>query len=259
MRLKIFAIIALTTFVVGCQDQSSPTSTEEQVSTDYRKEITDEKAAALVSKMMDAMGGVKQWDELKYVSWTFFGSRHLIWDKVNNRVRIESPGDSSIYLVDLDNSTGRYAYNGEELLDETTLSEKMKRGKGIWINDMYWLFMPFKLQDPGVTVRYMRADTTLKGVSSDVLELTFENVGNTPENKYEVYIDQSDHLIKQWDFYAKSDLEEPSRQWPWDNYKDYEGLLLSSERSDNKGPSNVRVYDDLEDKVFTSFEPFEFY
>ena len=258
MNSKNIALVALTVFIIGCQDKPRSTDTK-QGSTDYSEVIEDKKAADLVLKMMDAMGGVKKWDELKYVSWTFFGARHLIWDKANDRVRIESPRDSSIYLVNLDKSTGRYTYDGKEILDEEELSEKMKRGKSIWINDMYWLFMPFKLYDPGVNVRYMRMDTTLIGVPSHVLELTFEHVGDTPENKYEIYIDQKDHLIKQWDFYSESTQDEPSAQWPWDNYKDYNGLLLSSERSDNKGPSNVKIYNDLEDKVFTSFEHFEFY
>jgi len=258
MKLKFFVLVILIAFVIGCQSKSTSTNSNKNTSI-YTKEIEDKKAADLVLKMMDGMGGIKKWEELKYVSWTFFDSRHLVWDKRNNQVRIESPRDSSIYLVNLDESTGRYSYNGKEKLDKEELSEKIKRGKSIWINDMYWLFMPFKLYDQGVFVKYMRRDTTLKGISSDVLELSFKNVGDTPENKYEIYIDQEDHLIKQWDFFKEANQDKPSKTWPWDNYSDYNGLFLSSDRSDNSGPSNIRVYDYLDEKVFTSFENFTFY
>ena len=258
MKSKFFTLLILAALIFSCQN--TPTSTNTKASPDVpTKVIKDKKAAEIVSKTMDAMGGAKKWEELQYVSWTFFGVRELVWDKRNNRVRIESPRDSSVYLVNLNDSTGRYAYNGQELLDKEELSEKMKAGKSIWINDMYWLFMPFKLYDEGVTVKYMRTDTSLIGTPSDVLELRFENVGDTPENKYEIYIDQNDNLIKQWNFYAKANQEKPSKQWPWDNYSDHNGLLLSSDRSDNGGPSNVKVYEQLEDKIFTNFKPFTFY
>ena len=258
MNLKLSTLLILTALIISCQN--TPTSTKTKASPDVpTRVIKDKKAANLVSKMMNKMGGEKKWAELKYVSWTFFGARHLVWDKVNNRVRIESPRDSSGYLVNLNETTGRYAYNGQELLEKEALSEKMQAGKSIWINDMYWLFMPFKLYDEGVTVKHKRTDTSLIGAPSDVLELRFDNVGDTPENKYEIYLDQQDNLIKQWDFYAKAKQDKPSKQWPWDNYTDFNGLLLSSDRSDNGGPSNVKIYEELDDKVFTSFEKFTFY
>lgn len=258
MKSKFFTLLILTALIISCQNNPTPTNTK--ASPDVpTKTIKDKKAAEVVSKMMDAMGGTKEWEGLQYVSWTFFGARHLVWDKRNNRVRIESPRDSSVYLVNLNDTTGKYAYNGQELLDKEALSEKMKSGKSIWINDMYWLFMPFKLYDEGVSVKYMRTDTSLIGALSDILELRFDNVGDTPENKYEIYIDQKDNLVKQWDFYAQTNQDKPSKQWPWDNYTDFDGLLLSSDRSDNGGPSNVKIYEDLEDKVFTSFENFTFY
>jgi hypothetical protein len=32
-----------------------------------------------------------------------------------------------------------------------------------WINDAYWLVMPWKLQDPGVTLSYVKTDTLQMG------------------------------------------------------------------------------------------------
>ncbi|MDF1694882.1 MAG: hypothetical protein P1U56_03585 [Saprospiraceae bacterium] len=221
--------------------------------------LSDKKADSIATKMMDAMGGIDKWNDLKYVSWTFFGARHLVWDKENGRVRIDSPRDTSVFLVNINTLEGKVLKGGKVIRDSLELTKQLSRAKSIWINDSYWLFMPFKLWDPGVNVSYVREDTLTGGAPSSVLALTFENVGITPDNKYEVYIDHKDDLIKQWAFFKTATQEEPPRVWPWDNYKEFGGLMLSQDRSDKSGPSNVRVYETLDDIVFESLEPFDYF
>lgn len=251
--LLLFILISIT----ACQSDTKP-----KVNTDENQKVRisiDKKAQELVTASFDAMGGKDKYDDLNIVSWTFFGSRHLVWDKNGSRVRIDSPKDTSVYLLNLHDKTGRVIKGGKEVTDKEELASLIKRAEGIWINDSYWLVMPWKLNDNGVNLKYVRQDTTLAGAKAEVLELTFDNVGNTPENKYEVYIDQSDHMIKQWAFFKTADQETHPRIWPWDNYQSHNGLLLSSDRSDKSGPSNVRTYDKLDDKVFTSFETFDYF
>ncbi len=258
--IKSFSILFFLVILIltSCKEKET-THPSSKALLQNKTEILNEKAADIVSSMLTTMGGQERWDNLNYVSWTFFGARHLIWDKMGGRVRIESPGDTSIYLVDLNNLEGRVIKGGKEITESEELKKLVKRGKSIWINDSYWLFMPFKLQDPGVTVNYMREDTMIDGTPSSVLALTFKEVGNTPDNKYEVYIDKEDNLIKQWAFFKDARQETPPRIWPWDNYQSHNGLMLSSERSDKSGPSNVRIYDSLDDSVFDTFETFEYY
>ena len=256
--LKSLPLSLLIIFCIGCKEKEV-VSKAVKGSTHNKTEIKDVKAAQLVSSMMTAMGGEENWNELNFVSWSFFGARHLVWDKKGGRVRIDSPRDTSIYLVDLNTQEGKVIKGGKEVTEPEELAKLLKRAKSIWINDSYWLFMPFKLQDPGVSVNYMREDTMIGGMDASVLALTFDKVGNTPENKYEVYLDKKDNLIKQWAFFRKADQETPPRIWPWDNYQSHNGLKLSSERSDKSGPSNVRIYDALEDSVFDSFDMFDYF
>jgi len=247
--LSVFLILSCNSLTV---DQSLNMDSNENVLIDYTNPIV------VADQVILAMGGEESWNNLNYISWTFFGSRHLVWDKKNGRVRIESPMDSSIYLIDLKTKEGRFKKGNMETTDSKILGDRMNRAEGIWINDMYWLFMPFKLNDEGVNLKYLREDS-VEGNLTSVLEMTFAGVGITPENKYEIFVDQSDHLVKQWTFYESSDDSVAYATWPWDNYQQYGNLLLSAERSDNKGPSNVRVYDTLDDEIFTTFTPFAFY
>jgi hypothetical protein len=110
--------------------------------------------------------------------------------------------------------------------------------------------MPWKLQDPGVTLTYLNTDTLADGKLADVLQMTFESVGVTPENKYLVYVDQQDHLIKQWAFFKNFNDAEPKFIRPWDNYQKTGDILLSFNRSEF-GPTHVVVKEDFDATLFS--------
>lgn len=214
---------------------------------------SDPAAVELADSVMIAMGGRESWDKTRYISWNFFGRRNLVWDKANGNVRIESIPDSTIYLMNITTGKGRVEVKDKELTEPDSLQKMLAQGKSIWINDSYWLVMPFKLKDTGVTLKYLGEDTTLTGIKSNVLELTFKDVGDTPQNKYRVYVDVKDNLVKQWAYYKDASQDSASQVWPFDNYKRYGNILLSADRSDNRGPRNVRIDEKLPREVFTEF------
>lgn len=214
---------------------------------------SDPAAVELADSIMMAMGGRENWEKTRFISWNFFGRRNLIWDKLKGHVRIESIPDSTIYLVNINDLQGRVKIKDEEITEPDSLRKMLERGKSIWINDSYWLFMPFKLKDTGVSLSYLGEDTTLTGLRCNVLELRFDNVGDTPENKYRVYVDLRDNLVKQWAYYKDAAQDSASQIWPWDNYRQYGRILLSADRSDGKGPRDVRVDEKLPQKIFTEF------
>ena len=213
-------------------------------------ENSDQKAIDIADKVMTAMGGRASWDSARFFVWNFFDRRDLWWDKQTGNVRIESPADSTILLVNIHTMEGKAMVKGEEITQPDSLSKLLNKAKSIWINDAYWLFMPFKLKDTGVTLKYLREDTTLTGTPSDVVQLTFQNVGDTPQNKYEVWVDQSDSLVKQWAFYREASQDSASAIWPWDNYAQYGNLKLSGDRSDNKGPKRIQTPADIPTAFF---------
>ncbi len=246
MRYFVFMLLL---FVIGCgrpiYNPSAP---------GFNLYESDIEAVKIADKTMEAMGGRRAYDGTRHFSWSFFGRRHLVWDKQTGQVRIDAPGDSLIYLMNIHTNKGKVLQRGTEISHPDSLSSYLQKGKSMWINDSYWLVMPFKLKDSGVTLDYVKEDKLPSGAPAHVLQLTFKEVGVTPNNKYEVWVDQKDHLIKQWAFYRNADQQEPNAVWPWDNYQQYGQILLSADRSDNKGPRNVQVFDSLPEGVYQNWE-----
>lgn len=218
----------------------------------FNFEDSDPKAMMIADDVMESMGGRKSWDNTRYIQWNFFGRRTLTWDKKDSKCRIEIPGEQLILLVDLENQTGRASRDGKEYTSPDSITYYLQRAKEIWINDSYWLVMPFKLKDSGVKLKYEAIDTTADGRRAHVLELSFEKVGVTPENKYHVYVDFESKLVTQWDFYSKFEDEKPRFSMPWQDYKKYGNIMLSGDRGRAK-LSDIAVFEKLDAKVFSEF------
>lgn len=217
---------------------------------------SDPKAIAFADEVMEAVGGRKVWDDTRYIRWNFFGRRLLLWDKQNQRVRIEIPETSSVYLIDLKSETGKIMEGGQIMEAPDSLEKYTQKGISAWINDSYWLVMPMKLKDSGVTLRYLGQDTTLTGSMSDVLQLTFEEVGRTPENKYHIFVDKESRLVTQWSYFPQATDETPRFTVPWEDYNSFGGLLLSGDRGNNK-LSEIAVYSEVPEVVFNDFGPYD--
>jgi len=258
----VFTYIGL---VCACQpstpDQVSGIPSEETMSAEntnpaaegFDQAGSDQEAVMIADQVMEAMGGRKAWDDTRYLCWNFLGFRHLIWDKQDHRVRIET-GDSTIYLVNLKDMSGRVYKDGGEIVHPDSLAVYLEKGKNIWINDSYWLVMPFKLKDSGVNLKYQGEDLTKAGEQAEVLQLTFSGVGTTPENKYLVYVDKEKRLVTQWAYYKEAAQDSANFVLPWGNYKSYGNILLADERGD-RDLSQVMVLASLPDQVFNSFDP----
>lgn len=228
MKFASFVLIMLAIItILSCTNNVKENAPGNPPAPGFNAKTSDDKAIAIADEVMEAMGGRKAWDDTQFFSWTFFGNRTHIWDKLNQKCRIESPKDELSILLDLKNQTGRVKKGDEEYTAQDSLDKYLDLGNRWWINDSYWLVMPFKLKDSGVTLNYEGKDTTEEGRSADVLELTFADVGVTPDNKYLVYVDDSSRLVTQWDYYASYQDSLPRFKSPWPQYASYGDLKLS--------------------------------
>lgn len=258
-KLSILFLACLS--LAACQGDSDrvkqvdelPAKKDNPAAEGFRAEASDAEAIALADSVMLAMGGRQAWDDTRYIGWNFFGARQLLWDKETGRVRIEVPNDFTVYLVDMEADTGRIMRYGEEVTNPDSVAHYVERAKQIWVNDSYWLLMPYKLKDSGVALTYVGQDTLQGGAQAEVVQLQFENVGFTPQNKYRVYIDPQDHLVKQWAFYREAEADTPSFITPWAGYQQYGNIQLSGDRGE-RDITDITVHEEVPEAAFTEFE-----
>jgi hypothetical protein len=263
MKLKYLFVLSYSILLAYCSPPSQKAEQAETITTSenppapgFNAEASDSLAIQLADAVMRAQGGRDAWDQSRYFYWTFFGRRSLLWDKKEKRVRIDIPDDSVVIITHLHDNTGMVSKQGKMLEQPDSLDFYLQQGKSIWINDAYWLFMPFKLKDSGVTLSYLGEDITEAGEHAHVLELQFKGVGDTPDNKYEVFVSQQDSLVKQWAFYRTYKDSVPLFTTPWSDYQPYGQLLLSGKRG--KGElTNIAVLDQVPDQLFNSLEPYD--
>lgn len=253
--MKYLLLIVCLPFVIfSCQNESATTTNNADygnpAADGFNAAQSDEKAVALADEVMEAMGGRKNWDDTPYLTWNFFGSRKHYWNKKTGDIRIESIKDSTTYLMNIHSMEGKVQVKGTELTEPDTLKKFLTTGKSMWINDAYWLVMPFKLKDSGVTLKYIGQDTSQ--TNAEVLELTFKNVGDTPDNKYLVSVDKSSKLVNQWAFYGNYDDPQPRFTMPWLDYEQKGKILLSGNRGRMK-LTEVDAPETLDSALFREF------
>ncbi|MDX5481418.1 MAG: outer membrane lipoprotein-sorting protein [Hymenobacteraceae bacterium] len=215
----------------------------------------DPKARKIAQMVMRNMGGEEAWNNTRYLAWTF-NNQYQVWDKHQNRFRWEK--DSLVAIIDTETKDGKVYVAGQELQNPEERQKLLERAYALWINNSYWLVMPFKLQDPGVNLKYVGEEETMDGATAEVLEMTFEKVGLTPQNKYKLWVDKEQGLITQWAFFRNSADAEPAFTRRWSNYKDYGGIKLASDRSNPQSDFelfHIAAPEAVPDEIFNSPVP----
>lgn len=251
-NLSSLCCVLIMLSLVACKSESNSGASDEvnPAVEGFNDVDSDESAIAIADEVMEAMGGRAAWDASRYIGWTFFGRRSHLWDKQGKKNRLEIPNDSLVMIINLEDKTGQVSKNGIKVTNADTIAKYIDQGYKMWINDSYWLVMPFKLKDSGVTLKSIGQDTTTLGSDADVLELTFAEVGVTPENKYKVYVDKTSRLVSQWDFYTKYSDTISRFQSPWPNYKKYGDLLLSGGQIAGNQLTDIKVTQSVDKGLF---------
>ena len=219
---------------------------------------SDQKAIAIADEVMVRLGGRQNWDDTRYITWRFFGGRLHVWDKWSGNIRFEQ-GDA-VVLMNIHTRQGKVWQGGKETVVADSLAKWLDSGYKSWINDSYWIAMPYKLKDTGVTLKYGGQGQTQEGRAADILVLTFAGVGVTPQNKYDVYVDKESRLVTQWAFYSTVGDAEPRFITPWANWRQYGRIWLSDGRGIGRqgtprAHSEIAVFDELPASVFADPAP----
>jgi hypothetical protein len=206
---------------------------------------SDARAVAIADVVMHNLGGRGNWDAVQCLAWEIFGRTHL-WNKWTGDYRLED--GELLVIMNVNDGGGRAWTNGVEL-DGEEKTAALERGLAVWINDSYWVFMPYKLKDTGVTLKYAGESKTPDGRAADVLVLTFRDVGETPENRYEVYVDQATGMVSHWAYFENATDTEPGITSDWNNWTEFGGIMIAL-RDGRREVKGVRVSRDNDAAAF---------
>ena len=220
----------------------------------------DAKSLAIANSMMTAMGGLNNWNQAHFVRYDFkvtikgkqVVDRSHLWDKSTGRYRIDGmtkDGKPTVALFSVATQQGS-AWSGGKKLEGAEAAKAIKDAYAAFINDMYWLSMPWKWLDMGVNLRYL-GQKPFGAQSYDVVELTFGKVGLTPGDRYHAYISPKSHLMEHWEYTLQGGNK---GAWDW-QYAATGGVKLASNHTTPEGNSinmgNVQVLDRIDEALLT--------
>ena len=224
---------------------------------------SDPKAVEIADKVMTQLGGKQRWDNLRGLQWTFGVEvsdtvrgtpRRHAWDKWSGWHRVEGKnrqGQPYVIIHNLNDSLGTAWVSGNKI-EGDSLRKLIKFGKSSWVNDTYWMLMPYKLRDPGVTLRY-EGEAKVDGRPYDKIALSFDQVGETPGDHYWVYVNPQTHRVERWDMVLQSD-KPPAKSYTWEAWQAHDGLWFPTA---HRNTEHVNVFT-RDVQTVSEFPPGEF-
>lgn len=225
------------------------------------------KADSVAMRAFEAFGGPAAWAQIPNLRFDFvverdgntaFKRSHL-WDRRNGRYRVEyeaGADSTAVVLFDTDTREGTAYINGQAVAD-TANADLVEGGYHAYLNDIYWLMMPTKLFDEGVS-RSIDADSS--DASTDVVHLTFDGVGYTPDDRYWVFVDKATGRVKRWTFILQGRDQARTSEWTDYESRTFDGQTIHFAVT-KRGASSailtnqVDVPMQVEDEMFTSPMP----
>ena len=244
MRTLMVGLVSLT--AISCTETLPETRADV---TDNAAPITfdDPDVTRIYQRMRAAMDPDGQWDRTRYLAFDWIVARaegepvvrsHR-WDRWEGEYRVEtSLGDQFMLALFNTNNpgAGRVWMNGD-LVEGDSAQTLLARANGMHINDSYWLIMPYKWADPGVNTRYLGERTDDDGRAWEVVELSFEEVGLTPQNRYHAFVDVDSGLMERWHHFRTADADPSPAEWL--DWTSFGGIRLAM---DHALSNDARLY-----------------
>ncbi|QAA80278.1 hypothetical protein EI546_00355 [Aequorivita sp. H23M31] len=173
--------------------------------------------------------GIQNWNKVSEIAFTFnvdrdgnHFERSWIWNPKSQDIKMVSSKDSVNY--------------NRSKMDSLTM-----KTDAAFINDKYWLLAPFQLVwDKGM--EFSTKENVVSPISKDTLSqltIVYPNDGGyTPGDAYDFFYDKN-FRIQEWN-YRKENSPEPSLTSTWEDYKDFEGIVIATMHRNNS--NNFKLY-----------------
>jgi len=159
-----------------------------------------------------------------------------LWNCHTGDYRVEwksREGEAMQVLFNINTREGRAWKDGEEVTVAEDLGPLLERAYGRFINDSYWLLMPWKLRDPGVNLEHL-GEKEVDGKMYEVLHVSFGEVGLTPGDQYWAFVNPETKMMERWAYFLQSFEGEASlegaRPFAWRTWETFGRMKLAREK-----------------------------
>ncbi len=223
---------------------------------------SDPRAVAIADQVMTSLGGHRDWDTVHGLRWSYGSmvgdsvrsSRRHAWNKLTGEHRVDGvnrQGQRYTFIHHVGDTTSGMAWMDGNRIEGDSLKKLLHRAEALWVNDTYWMLMPYKLRDRGVHLGYA-GDTTIAGATFDRLALSFDHVGLTPGDHYWVFVNRANHRVEYWEMVLEGDTPPPVG-YSWEGWEQHDGLWFpTAHRRDSVNVFTNRI------ETVSAFAPAEF-
>ncbi|GLR18111.1 DUF6503 family protein [Portibacter lacus] len=248
--MKLYSILLLSTLLLlfSCDEKQVDAETIETT------ETRASNIPAELKLVLDAHGGLDQWNKMNSLSYEFNRGEKTEIQKIDlktRKVRIEGDG----YVIGND---------GENIWVSPNLEAYSGKSARFYHNLLFYFYaMPFVVSDPGINYKVLD-QAEVKGKTYNRISITYgENIGDTPEDEYIIYSDPETNKME-WLFYTVTFFSgEKSTKYNALNYngwKEVNGLLVPETMSgylSEDGVVTTKRYDNLFKDIKFSEETFD--
>ncbi|MFI1771669.1 hypothetical protein [Thalassobellus citreus] len=205
---NLLVIICLTIICLSCKQKKEQTIAEPEIS--------------VAHKIANAHG-FETWKQVSEIQFTFFGKRNWTWKPKTNDVTLITETDTINY--------------NRKTLD--SLSQKADKN---FINDKFWLLIPFQLVwDSNTTISNpIKTKAPISKTEMNKITVVYPNEGGyTPGDAYDIFYGD-DYIIKEWAF-RRGNQPEAGLVNTFENYQNFNGLKIALEHKKEAGDWNLKL------------------
>ena len=220
---RLLTIFCLFILLVSCKTDTK----DQQI---ISETISEEKKELTTAEKIAHAHGFENWKNVNEIKFTFNVDRGE-----NHFERTWSWQPKEDYVVSSINKDSISMYTRT-----TTIDAKFVNVDKSFINDKYWLLVPFQLiWDEGITISEpVKELAPISKTELNKITLIYGNEGGyTPGDAYDIFY-SDDFLIKEW-VYRKGNSEEQTMATTFENYEDFNGIKIATEHKMADGNFNL--------------------
>lgn len=237
MRTPLVVLVSVL-LLVGCEQGTDGGDRGTTAADSAAGSFGDPDVARIHRRMMDTLAPDGGWERARYIRFDWVVERgegpstrrfHR-WDRRTGLYRVESATEDGamVALFDVDEPLEGRVWVDGALVEGDQRRDLLDRAYAVFVNDTFWLLMPYRWEDPGVRAEYVGRETDSAGSSFDVVRLSFDQAERAPRSVYHAWVSPESGLLERWHQFRTEGVEPLVSEWR--GWRRVGPIMLADER-----------------------------